>query len=83
MGCIFVFYNTAVADLSIEWNEQIRRRNGKGLEEVADGSPLKKEHKIVQIPIDLLSLSVRLRFPCENIQGLPLSMKVVSTCFLR
>ena len=54
MGCIFVFYNTAVADLSIEWNEQIRRRNGKGLEEAADGSPLKKEHKIVQIPIDFL-----------------------------
>ena len=57
LGCIFVFYNTAVAALSIvEWNEQIRRRNGKGLEEASDGSPLKKEHKIVQIPIDLLSL---------------------------
>ena len=56
MGCIFVFYNTAVAALTIEWNEEIRRRNGKGLEEAADGSPLKKEHKIVQIPIDLLSL---------------------------
>ena len=45
-----VFYNTAVAALSIEWNEQIRRRNGKRLE---DGSPL-REHKIVQIPIDFL-----------------------------
>ena len=56
MGCIFVFYNTAVAALTIEWNEEIRRRNGKGLEEAPDGSPLKKEHKIVQIPIDLLSL---------------------------
>ena len=70
----WVFYNTAVAALSIEWKEEIRRRNGKGLEGALGWFALERAQN--SSDSDWFSVSLRLRFSCENIQGLPLSMKV-------